>query len=98
VPRVDPDDDSIERWVVYRYAFDAARHERRHQVVAAFDNEGEFLRLIDEVTEMLRIRKADGAAEEVEHVTGRHVRPGYRAEQQARRLEWKRITRRRGRS
>jgi hypothetical protein len=36
VPTVDADDDTIHRWVVRHYAHDSGRHERRHQVVAAF--------------------------------------------------------------
>ncbi|MBJ7610555.1 MAG: hypothetical protein JF887_14190 [Candidatus Dormibacteraeota bacterium] len=46
---VDPDDDDIERYVVRRYAHDFRRHERRHQIVAAFDNKREFLRLLGEL-------------------------------------------------
>jgi hypothetical protein len=45
--RVDPADDNIRRYVVRRYGYDLERLERRHQVVAAFDNEGEFSALID---------------------------------------------------
>jgi hypothetical protein len=40
---VDPDDDETERYVVRLYAHDPQRHERRHQVVGAFDNKAEFL-------------------------------------------------------
>jgi hypothetical protein len=36
---VDADDDAIWRYIVRRYAHDPQRHERRHQIVAAFDNE-----------------------------------------------------------
>jgi hypothetical protein len=42
VARVDPDDDSIHRWVVWHYRYDSYRSERRNVVVAAFDNPGEF--------------------------------------------------------
>jgi hypothetical protein len=56
VARVDPDDYDIDRWVVRRYAYDPLRHERRHQVVAAFDNEGQFLALIAQSRELLQQR------------------------------------------
>jgi hypothetical protein len=43
---VDPYDDDIKRYVVQRYAYDSEHHQRRYQVVAAFDNEREFIALI----------------------------------------------------
>ena len=52
--QVDPDDDDIDRWVVRRYAHDPLRHERRHQVVAAFDNEGQFMALLAQSREQLQ--------------------------------------------
>jgi hypothetical protein len=58
VAAVDPDDDDIQRYVVYRYAYDPGRHERRHQVVAAFDNQAEYLRLIEVLIGDLRRRRA----------------------------------------
>lgn len=42
VARVDPNDDSIERWSVRWYRYDPDRHERRHVTVAAFDNASEY--------------------------------------------------------
>ena len=76
---VDPDDDSIERFIVRRYAYDPNRHERRHQVVAAFDNEGEFMALITTLGEELERRRAAGdAMDPREHVTGVRFEPGYR--------------------
>jgi len=54
VAQVDPDDDDIDRWVVRRYAYDPLRHERRHQVVAAFDNEGQFMALLAQSREQLQ--------------------------------------------
>jgi hypothetical protein len=42
VAAVDPDDDTICRYVVRHYRYDPDRHERRHVVVAAFDNESEY--------------------------------------------------------
>ncbi len=79
---VDPDDDSIERFVVRRYAYDASRHERRHQVVAAFDNKAEYMALIKELGEDLRRRRAAGDADDPrEHITGMRLEPGYRRRQ-----------------
>jgi hypothetical protein len=41
VARVDGTDDSIKRYVIRLYTFDHTRHERRHQEIAAFDNEAD---------------------------------------------------------
>jgi hypothetical protein len=65
VATVDPGDDDIERYVVRHYAHDPERHERRHQVIAAFDNEGEFVKLLKRLN-------ADPAG------TGRGSAPGHR--------------------
>ena len=34
---VDPDDDTLERFVVWHYGCDTVRHERRNAVAIAFD-------------------------------------------------------------
>lgn len=34
---VDSDDDTLDRFVVWHYGYDAVRHERRNVVVTAFD-------------------------------------------------------------
>ncbi len=34
---VDPDDDTLDRFVVWHYRYDAVRHERRNVVAIAFD-------------------------------------------------------------
>ena len=39
---VDPDDDSLMRYVIWHYHFDVARRERRNVTVAAYDNESEY--------------------------------------------------------
>jgi hypothetical protein len=54
---VDPADDNIQRYVVRHYAHNAERHERRHQVVVAFDNEREFLRLLERLNADLERRR-----------------------------------------
>jgi hypothetical protein len=40
---VDPEDESLDRWVVQRHRFDATSRERRSVDEIAFDNETEFL-------------------------------------------------------
>lgn len=47
VTAVDANDDTLDRFVVWHYRFDAERHERRNVVVAAFDGEGEFIAEIE---------------------------------------------------
>ncbi|MBJ7593749.1 MAG: hypothetical protein JF886_02625 [Candidatus Dormibacteraeota bacterium] len=84
---VDPDDDGIERYVVRRYAHDVRRRERCHQVVAAFDNEREFRRLLRELNSGLNRRRAEGhPVDSREHYTGVVLEPGYRRRQQDGRL------------
>jgi hypothetical protein len=89
VARVDPDDDSIERWIVRRYAYDPDRRERRHIVLAAFDNEREFNRQMLASWLELKAQQATGDAEPQEHITGTHLEPGYAARQRARRMQAK---------
>src|SRR5664279_1634617 len=54
--QVDPEDDSVIRYVVFRYAFDPARCERRHRVIAAFDSEPEYRDQIERLSGALRAR------------------------------------------
>jgi hypothetical protein len=94
VAQVDPDDDGIDRWVVRRYAYDPLRHERRHQVVAAFDNESQFQALLAQSWEQLQQRRDTGEDIDVqEHYSGVYLEPGYRQRQQNRRLIWRAIGR-----
>jgi hypothetical protein len=84
---VDAGDDRIQRYVVRRYAYDPSRHERRHQIVAAFDNRREFMRLITKLGDDLKRRRAAGdPVDKLEHITGTTLEPGYRRRQQAGRL------------
>ena len=46
---VDPEDDSIRRFIVRHYQYDPRRHERRHVVIAAFDNEREMWARMEEI-------------------------------------------------
>jgi hypothetical protein len=80
---VDADDDEIERYVVRRYAYDSERHERRHQIVAAFDNEAEFLRSLETLNGDLQRRRRDAGdpIDPQEHYSGVRLEPGYRRRQ-----------------
>jgi GNAT superfamily N-acetyltransferase len=84
---IDPDDDEIRRYVVRRYAYDPQRHERRHQVIAAVDNEREYRAVLKEADTQLRRRRAAGEAiEACEHISGVVLEPGHRRLQQNGRL------------
>jgi hypothetical protein len=79
VAKVDPDDDSIYRWVVQHYRYDPDRRERRHVVVAAFDNPNEFHTDIEERAAQLRARKERGDdVDHAEYISGMMHQPGYR--------------------
>jgi hypothetical protein len=87
VARVDPQDDGVCRFIVRHYRYDPDRHERRHVVVAAFDNNREFESCMNEAATDIRRRKGRGeAVDPVEHVTGEVQEPGYRRKQQNARL------------
>jgi hypothetical protein len=75
--RIDPADDTVDRWILRWYRFDADRGERRHTTVAAFDNAAEFEAEMSRLAEQLRRRKAAGLSEDVEWITGVHHYPGY---------------------
>jgi hypothetical protein len=79
VATVDPDDDSICRWVVWHYRYDPDRSERRNVVVAAFDNRHEFDADIEKRAARLRACKERGEdVDPAEHVSGLMQEPGYR--------------------
>ena len=74
---VDADDDSIRRYVLRHYAYDPGRHERCHQVVAAFDDRGEFERQMRALSRELERRRArDTPVDPREHYTGLILEPG----------------------
>jgi hypothetical protein len=78
VSRVDPGDDSIERFIVRHYRYDPQRRERRHVVVAAFDSEPEFWACMEGVqAEITRRREAGEPVEPGEHASGIVHEPGY---------------------
>lgn len=79
VTRVDPEDDSIRRWVVWHYRYDPDRHERRNVVVAAFDNSDEFHAEIKERAAQLRARRECGErVHPSERISGTEYQPGHR--------------------
>ena len=57
---VDADDDTIRRFVVMHYRYDADRRELRNVVVTAFDDETEFNSRIDAMSADLRGRRTAG--------------------------------------
>ena len=58
--QVNADDDDITHYVLYLYAYDPRRRERRHQVITAVDTEREFQELFDARVAELRQRRAAG--------------------------------------
>jgi hypothetical protein len=74
---VDVGDDGIRRFVVRHYRYDPARRERRHVVVAAFDNRREFEEGLASVDAELKRRRAAGERVEAnEHASGIVREPG----------------------
>jgi hypothetical protein len=78
VARVDPTDDDIERFIVWHYRYDPQRRERRHVVVAAFDNEPEFLACLESVRNEIQVHRDRGeSVDPREHASGIVHEPGY---------------------
>lgn len=84
---VDPDDDDMKRHVVFWYRYDPVRRERRHCIVAAYDNEAEMSWRMDAEHALLVARQATGASEDVEHISGFEKGPGYAAARNGERLK-----------
>jgi hypothetical protein len=78
---VDPDDDSLWRWVIYHYRFDPTRNQWRNVRVAAFDDESEFRSQLDQYTEVIRSEIAAGTRSNREWVSGIALEPGHLAAQ-----------------
>jgi hypothetical protein len=76
--QVDPEDDSIMRFIVRHYRYDPQRRERRHVIVAAFDNEHEMRACMEKVgAEIRRRREAGEEVDQSEHASGAIHEPGY---------------------
>ena len=72
------EDDNIRRFIVRHYRYDPARRERRHVVVAAFDNEPEFLACVERVGAEIKQRRERGErVDPREHASGVVYEPGY---------------------
>jgi hypothetical protein len=81
--RIDADNDDLMRYVVHRYAYGPQRRERRHQIVAAFDNEREWGAFLDQAAAQLGQDRAAGLVTDPrDHYAGRVLEPGYQRRQQ----------------
>ena len=76
---VDPEDDSVRRFIALHRRYDEQRHEWRDVVLRAFDEESEFQEFLDGLNGELRARQAAGEADRREHVSGVVREPGHRA-------------------
>jgi hypothetical protein len=74
---LDPNDDNIKRYVVRRYAYDHECHELRHQVVAAFDNEREFIALIRARKREVDLHRSSGEEPLPSTTSPVSLEPGY---------------------
>jgi hypothetical protein len=84
---MNPDDDTVRRYVVLHYRYDPDRRERRHVVVGAFDDESEYDACLVATDDALGARRDSGeAVDPREHVSGRAYDPGYRRLRQNGRL------------
>jgi hypothetical protein len=76
--QVSADDDSVRRWVVWHYRYDADRRERRNVAVAAFDNADEFHAELEKRAAQLRSDRESGEVPDAaERISGRMYEPGY---------------------
>jgi hypothetical protein len=79
VAAVDPNDDSIQRWVVWHFRYDPERKQRRNVAVAAFDNVNEFNDTVQRLAAQLRDRKERGEpVDPSERIGGTSYEPGHR--------------------
>lgn len=85
-PNIDPNDDSIDRWVISHYRYDPERRERRNMVVACFDNRRASMKFFDRANSELKVAQSEGRADKKERITGARLKAGYRAEINQRKL------------
>src|SRR4051794_2594395 len=76
MPEVDPEDDTVTRFVIWHFRYDPDRRERRNVLVTAYDAEAEFELAIEALSRDLKLSKARGEAEEWERLTGIVYEPG----------------------
>lgn len=74
---MDPQDDSVRRWVVHHYRYDPHRRERRHVLIGAFDDEQEFDACIRELAIEVEYRRRAQHGDQREQVTGTVWEPGH---------------------
>ena len=67
---MDPDDDSVRRWVLEHYRFDPHRRQRRNVVVAAYDDQGEFEAAFQEYGDRIQAEIEAGERDCQERVSG----------------------------
>jgi hypothetical protein len=84
VGAVDPDDDTIDRWIAWHFRYDDVRRERRNTTLAAFDNARDFEQCLHSERERLHQRQASGEAEAFETISGVFKAAGHRASMQRR--------------
>jgi hypothetical protein len=83
---VDPADDTIDRYIVYRYGLTSSVKGRHNSTVAAFDNADEYNGLLRELDPDLKQRQsADPKADPYERISGVHKAPGSDATDRAER-------------
>ena len=70
VAEVDPSDDTRRRFIVWHYAYDPERNERRNIVVTAFDDATEFEAYVDRASSELRRRQRQEGVDAREHFGG----------------------------
>ena len=84
--QVDPNDDTIRRFIVWHYRYDPSRQDRRNVVVAAFDNAHEFEDFLTQERDVLRLRQAANEADDRENIGGVIHEAGHQARAQQERL------------
>jgi len=87
VTDLDVSNDDVRRFVILQYAFDPARRERRHQVVAVLADRRSFDRMCTQLTDDLESRRRGGGLVDYrEHHSGRVLAPGHIQRQRNARL------------
>jgi hypothetical protein len=86
VSRIDPFDESLDRWVVEHYSYDSERHERRNRPIVAFDDPDEMVAFIDAASTELKERQRQGQADQRERYSGVRRVAGYEASSSRERL------------
>ena len=78
---VNPDDDTVRRWLIQHYRFDPSRNQRRNVRVAAYDDESESRSELEKYTQKIRSEIAAGTRSNRETVSGVTFEPGHLAAQ-----------------